>query len=92
MIKKQNDVITIGLFGTCGNSQWRVPFMKKYNERCIEFFNPVVPDWKPENAEIEAEHLILDEVVLFPVTNETLATGSLAEVCFTFSIFHIINL
>mgnify|MGYP000216873484 CR=1 FL=1 len=83
MNKKQDNVITIGLFGTCGDSQWRARFMEKYNERGIAYFNPVVPDWKPENAEIEAEHLILDEIVLFPVTNETLATGSLAEVGFS---------
>ena len=24
--------ITIGLFGTCGSSKWREPFIKKYKE------------------------------------------------------------
>lgn len=82
-------MLCIGLFGTCGGSTWRNEFMKKYTERGIAFFNPQVDDWKPELAEIEAEHLINDEIILFPVTNETFGTGSLAET--GFSIMQVIN-
>ena len=32
--------ISIGLFGTCDNSKWRVPFMKTYDELEIKYFNP----------------------------------------------------
>lgn len=80
----------IGLFGTCGSSTWRNEFMKKFVERGIEFFNPQVPDWKPEFAEVEAEHLASDQIILFPVTDETYATGSLAES--GFSILNAIKL
>ena len=73
----------IGLFGTCGNSQWRTPFMSRYNQEGIQFFNPQVVDWKPEDAVIEAEHLANDQVVLFPITGETYGTGSLAETGFS---------
>ncbi|MBT4941670.1 MAG: hypothetical protein HOL80_01040 [Candidatus Magasanikbacteria bacterium] len=73
----------IGLFGTCGNSQWRTPFMSHYNQEGIQFFNPQVEDWKPEDAVIEAEHLANDQVVLFPITGETYGTGSLAETGFS---------
>jgi len=83
-------MLTIGLFGTCGNSVWRNEFMEKYNELGISFFNPQVDDWKPEDAEIEAQHLADDKVILFPVTNETYGTGSLSEV--GFSILNAIKL
>jgi hypothetical protein len=80
----------IGLFGTCGGSKWRDPFMSAYSRVGIEYFNPQVDDWKPELAEIEAEHLADDKVILFPITNETYATGSLSEV--GFSILNAIKL
>lgn len=82
--------VTIGLFGTCGNSTWRDSFIEKYTALNIEHFNPNVADWKPELAEIEAQHLAEDEVILFPVTSETYGTGSLAEV--GFSILNAIKL
>ena len=40
----------IGLFGTCGNSNWRVPVIQKLNSLGIAVFNPVVPNWTPECA------------------------------------------
>ena len=76
-------MLCIGLFGTCGNSRWREPFMAKYQELGLNFFNPQVADWKQEDAEIEAKHLTEDAVILFPVTGETYGTGSLAEVGFS---------
>ncbi len=75
--------MTIGLFGTCGNSQWRNKFIETYKKLNIDYFNPVKDDWKPEDAEIEAEHLANDEIILFPVTDETLGLGSLGEVGFS---------
>ena len=82
--------LCIGLFGTCGKSQWRTPFMERYREEGIEFFNPQIDDWKPEDATIEAEHLADDAIILFPVTGETLGMGSLSEV--GFSILNAIKL
>ena len=83
-------MITIGLFGTCGKSKWREPFMLKYNELGINYFNPQVENWTPSCAEEEARHLAEDQIILFPVTRETYATGSLAEV--GFSILNAIRL
>jgi hypothetical protein len=83
-------MLTIGLFGTCGGSKWRAAFMEKYEELGISFFNPQVENWKEEDAEIEAQHLADDKVILFPVTNETYGTGSLSEV--GFSILNAIKL
>jgi len=73
----------IGLFGVCGNTTWRQGFMAEYEKRGIKFFNPQVDDWKPELAQIEAEHLVSDTIVLFPITSETYAIGSLAETGFS---------
>ena len=73
----------IGLFGTCGKSKWRDGFISAYKARGIEFFNPQVVDWKPEFAEAEAEHLANDQIILFPITDETYALGSLAETGFS---------
>jgi hypothetical protein len=72
----------IGLFGTCGGSNWRDKFIEVYEGRNITYFNPQVADWKPENAVIEAEHLTADEIILFPVTDETYGSGSLTELGF----------
>lgn len=83
MEPKKPGQITIGLFGTCGNSQWRKPFIDLYEQSGIKYFNPVVPNWDESCAPIEAEHLVEDEIILFPVTDETTAFGSLGEVGFS---------
>ena len=83
-------MLTICLFGTCGSSRWRDSFIERYQEQGISFFNPQVENWKEEDAEIEAQHLADDKVILFPVTNETYGSGSLAEV--GFSILNAIKL
>lgn len=83
-------IITIGLFGTCGQSRWREPFIAEYKNRNINYYNPQVDNWSPENAIEEAKHLTEDEIILFPITNETYGLGSLSEV--GFSILNVINL
>lgn len=74
---------SIGLFGTCGNSKWRDEFIRMYEKLGVPYFNPQVADWKPELAQIEAWHLVNDNVILFPITDETYAVGSMAEVGFS---------
>lgn len=86
----ENNYTKVGLFGTCGESLWRDRFVETYKRIGIDYFNPVVNDWKPENAEIEAKHLANDSVILFPITGETYGLGSLSEV--GFSILNAINL
>jgi len=70
----------IGLFGTCGETTFRQDiFIPEYEQRGIEYFNPQVDDWKPELADIEADHLAHDVVQCWPVLGSTYGTGSLAE-------------
>ena len=76
-------MVTIGLFGTCGNSAWRTPFMDRYKQMGIDYFNPQVENWDLSCAEAEAQHLAEDQIILFPVTNETYGLGSLSEVGFS---------
>jgi hypothetical protein len=75
----------IGLFGTCGSSKWRNDFINRYELLSINYFNPQKDNWKPEDAANEAEHLVNDDVILFPITGETYAFGSLAETGFSIS-------
>lgn len=71
--------ICVGLFGTCGNSTWRQEFIPYLEAAGIQYFNPQKDNWQEDDAINEARHLVNDDVVLFPVTNETYGTGSLAE-------------
>jgi hypothetical protein len=73
----------VGLFGTCGNSTWRRRFIEFYREHGVRYFNPQVENWTPECADIEAQHLKTDQVILFPITGETYGSGSLAETGFS---------
>lgn len=75
--------MTIGLFGSCGDTTWRNRFMNYYDSEGISYYNPQVSDWKPEYADLEAYHLFNDEIILFPVTSETYGLGSLSEVGFS---------
>ncbi len=76
-------MLCVGLFGTCGGSNWRDKFIESFEQSGVDYFNPQVADWKPEDAEIEAGHLASDEIILFPITGETYGTGSLAETGFS---------
>jgi hypothetical protein len=79
----------IGLFGTCGKSIWRERFVNAYKERHIDFYNPQLADgeWTADRADefvkIENKNLKTNEIVLFPVTDETTGQGSLAEIGFS---------
>jgi hypothetical protein len=57
----------IGLFGTCGKSIWRKPFIEKHNEFGIKYFNPQVPTWDPSCAVKEAYHLAHDDILIYPL-------------------------
>ena len=76
-------MLKMGLFGTCGESRWRDSFKEKYTKMKIPFFDPNKLDWKEEDAIEEAENLAEDEIILFPITNETYGIGSLSEVGFS---------
>jgi hypothetical protein len=85
----------IGLFGTCGPSTFRKDlFIPKYEslnfKDGIDFFNPQIPNWNPNCAVLEAQHLAEDSIILFPITHETYGLGSLSEV--GFSLLHAIRL
>lgn len=83
MEQKDPGVVTVGLFGTCGGSSWRVPFKKAFDAMGIAYFDPQVENWEPSMAAVEADHLAEDEIILFPVTGETYGTGSLCEAGFS---------
>ncbi len=73
------EVKTVGLFGTCGNSKWRDPFMKRLDELGVTWYNPCKENWDPEE---DSYHLKNDDIILMPVTDETYGTGTLSESAF----------
>jgi len=75
---------TIGLFGTCGRSQWRKPFLAAYAKAGLAYYNPQQEPgtWKPEMAMAENDHLYNDNIIIFVITDETTAHGSLPEIGF----------
>lgn len=73
----------IGLFGTCGQSKWRDAFIAKYQEKDIAFYNPNKENWDPEDAVIEAEHLVSDNIILFPILGSEIGMASLSESAFS---------
>lgn len=79
------DLPVVGLFGTCGSSRWREPFVAEFERLGIPYFNPQVAEgaWHPGMVADENRHLAEDEVVVFPVTSETPGTGSLGEIGFS---------
>ena len=74
--------LCIGLFGTCDKIRWRDPFMQKYDELGIKYFNPMVDNWHPGMVPLEAEHLKEDPIILFPVLALSYGLGSLSEIGF----------
>ena len=76
--------ITIGMFGTCDNSKWRLPFIERYEKEGIASFNPDAGDnWHPGMIPLENYYLNNAEIILFPVLAESLGSGSLGEVGFS---------
>lgn len=82
-MEQKHEKVTIGLFGTCDNIKWRDPFMSRYDQVGIAYFNPMVDNWHPGLVELENYYLRNSEVILFPVLSESLGTGSLAEIGFS---------
>lgn len=70
---------TVGLFGTCGNSKWREPFIKRLDELGVSWYNPCREDW---DAVEDSFQLKNDRIILMPVTDETYGTGTLSESAF----------
>lgn len=58
--------------------------MEMLSLRDVSYYNPVDPNWNPLlNPQEEAKYLAECDILLFPVTDETFAFGSLAETGFS---------
>ena len=73
-----NGKITVGLFGTCENTDWRKKFIKLLNDD-IETFNPVVDNWNEEAKRNEESHKKNDDYILFVITPNMIGVYSIAE-------------
>lgn len=65
------------LGGTTNNSDWRDKLIPKLK---IDFFNPVVKDWKPEDQEKELQERKTSDFVLYVITPKMEGAYSVAEV------------
>lgn len=73
-----NGKITVGLFGTCENTNWREEFIKLLNDD-IETFNPVANNWNEEAKRNEEYHKKNDDYILFVITPNMAGVYSIAE-------------
>ena len=84
---EDHKTVTIGLFGTCDNSKWRLPFIEQYKQRSIAYFNPDAGDnWHPGMIKQENYYLNNAEIILFPILAESLGSGSLGEIGFSVNV------
>lgn len=76
----------VGLFGTCGGSEWRFPYYQKLSDLEIPFFDPQISvethgrAWCEADIENEVRHLERNPVLMFKVTGETTGLMSLLEI------------
>ncbi len=81
---------TIGLFGTCDGSEWRLPVIEKLDKLGIPWYNPDAgSNWEPWMAEEENRQLKEDHIIMFPILEESLGYGSLGEI--GFSVMNVAN-
>ena len=79
--KKENKMkktkLKVALMGTCAGSKWRDEMIPNLE---IDYFNPVVEDWTPEDQLEELRQRISCDFVLYTITPKMMGTYSIAEV------------
>lgn len=68
------------LGGTCNGSLWRNGVMSELDNYEIDYFNPVVEDWTPEDMEIELNERENSDYCLYVITPKMTGVYSIAEV------------
>lgn len=68
------------LGGTCNGSTWRNRMMIYLHANGLDWFNPVVEDWTPEDQENELLEREKCDVVLYVITPLMAGVYSIAEV------------
>lgn len=67
------------LGGTCNGSKWRSELTELFSNS-VSYFNPVVPDWTPEDQERELKERCECDYVLYVITPDMTGVYSVAEV------------
>lgn len=75
--KEENKMEKVFLGGTCNNSTWRERLIENLE---IDYFNPVVEDWSPEDQEEEERQREECDYVLYVINPLMKGTYSIAEV------------
>ena len=72
--------VKVFLGGTCASSTWRGELGEKLDNKKIDAFNPVVPNWTPECQKVEDYHRDTDDICLYTITPEGQGFYSFVEV------------
>lgn len=76
-------LLCVGMFGVCATTTFRqTKFIPKFEEEQINWYNPQLGEgeWNRATSPIEeAKHLAADQIILFPITRDSYALGSLSE-------------
>jgi len=72
--KKKTPLVFLG--GTCNKSTWRDELIPKLK---IDYFNPVVEDWTPEDQKEEIKQRKTADFVLYVITPRMIGVYSIAE-------------
>lgn len=68
------------LGGTCSESTWREALIEALEYHNIDYFNPVVEDWTPEDMAEEVKQREECDICLFVITTRISGVASIAEV------------
>jgi hypothetical protein len=81
-LETKNKFVFLG--GTCGNSDWRKPFITLLEETGTPYFDPQLPsdvEWTAKHASKEKQQLSRASIVVIMITNATTGIVSLLEFC-----------
>ncbi len=68
------------LGGTCNNSTWRDKLIPTLLAKKIDYFNPIVENWTPEDQKKEDKEKALCDIHLYVITPKMTGVFSIAEV------------
>jgi len=68
------------LGGTCNESTWRKRLIEKLDVDKVDYFDPVVDDWTPDDMDEEIKQRKICDYVLYVITPKMTGVYSIAEV------------
>ena len=86
-----NKKYKVGLFGTCNNSSWRKVIIPMLESSELDYFNPVVANWTPEDKLNEENEKSIDDYLLYVITPRQIGFYSFSEIMDSVSKANMLN-